>query len=64
MNYPLAHDDDGQISAAFPNVRFTPTTFLIDNNGKIVWRHVGRLRRANVNQRIESLLEPEILAKK
>lgn len=63
MNYPLAHDNDGQISAAFPNVRFTPTTFLIDNNGKIVWRHVGRLRRDTVNRKIKSVLVPETLAK-
>ena len=63
MNYPLAHDSDGQISAAFPNVRFTPTTFLIDSNGKIVWRHVGRLRRAVLDEEISALLQPNRLAK-
>ena len=64
MDYSLAHDSDGQISAAFPNVRFTPTTFLIDNYGKIVWRHVGRLRHTVLNQRIKALIEPEQLANK
>lgn len=64
INYSLAHDTDGSIAAAFPNVRFTPTTFLIDDTGKIVWRHVGRLRKAVLESEIDALLSPKKLAKK
>ncbi|OED43016.1 hypothetical protein AB833_04770 [Chromatiales bacterium (ex Bugula neritina AB1)] len=43
INYPVVTDTDGSIGNAFPNVRFTPTTFLIDKKGEIVWRHTGRI---------------------
>lgn len=62
IQYTLAHDTDGSISAAFPNVRFTPTTFLIDADGRIVWRHVGRLSNASLNDEIDTLLTPQQLA--
>ncbi len=64
IQYSMAHDTDGSISAAFPNVRFTPTTFLIDTDGKIVWRHVGRLTSASLNDEIDTLLSPQHLAGK
>lgn len=46
IDYPVAHDTSGSISEGFPGVRFTPTTFLIDGSGKIIWRHVGALDTA------------------
>ncbi len=64
ISYPLAHDKDGSITAAFPNVRFTPTTFLIDSSGKIVWRHVGQLRSAVLDSEIDALLSTQQLAGK
>lgn len=64
ITYSMAHDNDGSIGAAFPNVRFTPTTFLIDNSGQIVWRHVGRLRKAVLDSEIDALLSTQQLAKK
>ena len=64
ISYAMAHDRDGSISAAFPNVRFTPTTYLIDNSGKIVWQHIGRLQSAVLNSKIDDLLSLEQFARR
>ncbi len=60
--YAIAHDADGSVSEAFPGVRFTPTTFLIDGNGEIVWRHVGKLNATETAGQITELLQPAQLA--
>ena len=43
ISYPVAFDRSGEMSDAFPGVRFTPTTFLIDSDSNIVWKHIGRM---------------------
>jgi len=63
LNYPVAHDSDGSIVKGFPGVRFTPSTFLIDGDGNIVWRHVGKLNATDTARRITDLLQPAQLAK-
>jgi len=64
VNFPVAYDQNGDISNAFPGVRFTPTTFLIDSAGKIVWRHIGRLTATEGAQQITELLQPRQLAQR
>ncbi len=59
--YAMAHDSDGSVANAFQNVRFTPTSFLIDESGNIVWKHTGRMPVAKVSAKISTLLnEPKI----
>lgn len=59
--YRMAHDSDGSVASAFQNVRFTPTSFLIDESGRIVWRHTGRMPVEKVSSRISALLqEPKV----
>ena len=60
--YSVAHDSDGSVTKGFPGVRFTPTTFLIDSDGTIVWRHVGRLKATDTVGRITDLLQPDTVA--
>ncbi len=55
INYPVVADSDGSISSAFPNVRFTPTTFLIDTTGQIVWRHTGQLDSAKLREKLNTI---------
>ena len=63
IEYEVAHDTDGSIAAAFPGVRFTPTTFLIDENGNIVWKHTGSMPLSQVSAQVSSLLsDPQIAA--
>ena len=60
--YRMAHDTDGSVASAFRNVRFTPTSFLIDESGRIVWRHTGRIPVEKVGSRISALLQEPTLA--
>lgn len=56
ISYHLAHDADGTIAAAFPNVRFTPTTFLINNEGNIIWRHTGSMRLEKITEELSEAI--------
>lgn len=62
VDYLVAHDNDGSVTKGFPGVRFTPTTFLIDGDGNIVWRHVGRLNTTKAASRITAVLLSDRLA--
>lgn len=64
VDYPVAFDQSGVVSDAFPGVRFTPTTFLIDGQGTIVWKHIGRMTASETARRINSALTPQQLAKR
>jgi thiol-disulfide isomerase/thioredoxin len=43
LPFKVAYDDSGDAARQFGNVRITPTSFLIDREGKVVGRFVGRL---------------------
>jgi len=62
MDISVAHDENGTVSDAFPGVRFTPTTFLIDGNGDIVWRHIGRMTTSQGAKQIAAVLQRDQLA--
>ncbi len=54
--YPIALDLKGEAIRAFGNVSLTPTTFLIDNKGKIVKKKIGEMKMAAWKSRIISIL--------
>ncbi|RXZ37016.1 TlpA family protein disulfide reductase [Oxalobacteraceae bacterium CAVE-383] len=58
LPFKVAMDSDDKLAAAFGNVKLTPTTFLIDKNGKIIRRYVGEPAFAELHQ----LLEKELAA--
>ncbi|KWW34098.1 TlpA disulfide reductase family protein [Cupriavidus metallidurans] len=41
LPFKVAMDADGAAAKAFGNVQLTPTTFVVDKNGKILKRYVG-----------------------
>ena len=55
IRFQLVADNDGSIADAFVQVRFTPTSFLIDDRGNITQRIVGKLREDELRQKIDSL---------
>lgn len=55
IRFKLVADTDGKIADAFAQVRFTPTSFLIDGQGNIKQRIVGRLRTDELQKQIDSL---------
>ncbi len=55
INFQLVADTDGTIADAFAQVRFTPTSFLIDGQGNITRRIVGRLRADELQDQIDAV---------
>jgi len=56
ISYPVAMDTDSSISDGFPGVRFTPTTFLMNEQGSIIWRRTGGLKLQETSQLVENAL--------
>lgn len=56
LPYPVALDLDGAVAAAFGNVRLTPTSFLIAQNGRIVEREAGKMDLPRLRRQVEALL--------
>jgi peroxiredoxin len=48
--------DDGTAAKQFGNVQLTPTTFVIDRNGKILKRYVGEPQFAELDKLLEKAL--------
>jgi peroxiredoxin len=60
--FQMVSDSDGTIADAFVQVRFTPTSFLIDGDGNIAERIVGRLNAEDLGQQISALSSQPSLA--
>jgi peroxiredoxin len=49
--------DDGSAAKQFGNVQLTPTTFVVDKDGKILKRYVGEPQFAELDQLLEKALK-------
>jgi len=47
--FPVVLDVDGQIARSFEDIRLTPTSILIDKNGKIIDKVIGELDFIKLN---------------
>lgn len=56
LPFHVALDVRGEIAQAFGNVQLTPTTFVIDKEGRIVKRYVGEPDFAQLHQLLEKEL--------
>lgn len=56
LPFGVAIDNTGAIATAFGGVRGTPTSLLLDRNGRIVWRHEGEPDFDALHGRLEALL--------
>ena len=61
VTYPVAQDNDRQTWGAY-GVRYWPTMFLIDKNGKIRYTHIGEGRYNVTEQAIQQLLAEQVEA--
>ncbi len=60
LPYTVAIDSDGSAAKAFGNVQLTPTSFLIDPQGRIVQQKLGDLDFKQLRNRIQTMLgQPE-----
>lgn len=57
LPYPITLDVEAKFANAFGGVKVTPTTFLLNASGEIVWQKVGLFER----EEIESVLLPRLL---
>lgn len=57
LPYIITLDTDGSAAKAFNDVRLTPTTFLISPEGKIVFKKIGELDMARIEQTIRDMLK-------
>ncbi len=62
ITYPIVLDIHARASAAFGNVRLTPTSFLIDPDGQIVFQKIGEMNMAVVRKKILDMLESDYTA--
>ena len=59
LPWRIAHDADGSLARAFGDVNLTPTTFVIDPEGRIVQQTIGMLDMEKLRNRLAPMLEPE-----
>ena len=43
LPFPVVHDGDGEITTHFDDVRLTPTTFMIDQQGHLMGKIIGEM---------------------
>jgi peroxiredoxin len=55
--FPVVLDIDGQIAQSFENIRLTPTSILIDKNGKIIDKVMGELDFNKLNALLKRHLD-------
>jgi peroxiredoxin len=53
LPFKVAIDSSGEVGREFGNVRITPTVFLIDKNGKVLRRYVGKPDWAEFHRLVE-----------
>ena len=56
MNYPVYFDLQKKLSEAFGHIVATPTSFLLNSSGKIVYQHSGRIDFTVVDQKLKQLI--------
>jgi peroxiredoxin len=57
LPYTIAIDVDSSAAKAFGDVRLTPTTFLIDTQGRIVYKKLGEFDMDHVENSIREMLK-------
>lgn len=56
LPFILAYDDNGSVATRWGNINTTPTTLLLDKEGKIVRKYVGVKNFQQLHQDIEATL--------
>ncbi|MDH5785072.1 MAG: TlpA family protein disulfide reductase [Chromatiales bacterium] len=56
LPYPIAIDKDGTVALAFGGISLTPSSFLIDTQGRIVQYKLGEMDMAALHSRIIAML--------
>ncbi|MEI7795734.1 MAG: TlpA disulfide reductase family protein [Methylococcaceae bacterium] len=57
LPYPITLDIEAKLAKEFGDVSVTPTTFLLNPKGEIVWQKVGLFELAELQPQIENFLK-------
>ncbi|MEI6745371.1 MAG: TlpA disulfide reductase family protein [Methylococcaceae bacterium] len=57
LPYPITLDIEAKLAKEFGDVSVTPTTFLLNSKGEIVWQKIGLFELAELQPQIENLLK-------
>jgi len=55
LPFKVAFDKDGAVAQGFGNVRVTPSTFIVDREGRIVKRYIGEPQWSELHAILEKL---------
>lgn len=55
MQYPVYFDLQKTVSRAFGNVHATPTSFLLNSQGEVIYQHAGKLDFSIIHQKLTEL---------
>jgi len=64
LPFPVVHDSDASISQAFDQVNLTPTSFIIDQKGRVVGKTIGKLDFISLNKLLEQSLKTKSIIRK
>ena len=56
LAFPVSLDIKAEITQSFGDVSLTPTTYLLNQGGDIVWQHVGPIPFSALQKRIRAIL--------
>jgi len=56
LPFIITHDDNGAISSKFQDVRVTPTSFLLDQQGRVISKIVGEINFTTLHQLLDARL--------
>jgi peroxiredoxin len=56
LPFPVVHDSDAKIGQAFDNVSLTPTSFIIDQQGRVIGKTIGKLDFVSLNKLLDQSL--------
>ncbi|MEI7839350.1 MAG: TlpA disulfide reductase family protein [Methylococcaceae bacterium] len=56
LPYPITLDIEAKLAKEFGNVSVTPTTFLLNPKGEIVWQKIGLFELTELQSQIENFL--------
>ncbi|MEN9724767.1 MAG: hypothetical protein RLZZ98_276 [Pseudomonadota bacterium] len=56
LPFPVVHDSDAEITTHFDDVRLTPTTFMIDQQGHLMGKIIGEMDFAALKSQLDKSL--------
>lgn len=57
LPFPVSHDSSGEVAQQFNEVRVTPTSFIIDKQGRIIQKLIGELEFTSLRKTLDQHLQ-------